>query len=110
MVSSDIRFTPQAEIDVNQAISYIIDEFGDKGAAKKLCDMLLSTIDRIRAFPESCELVDNKLIKSDNVRRALVSNYLLFYLFDKSKSTVVILRFVYCKRSIIELLKEISNE
>ena len=63
MVSNDISFTPQAEIDIDQAIGYIINEFGDKGAAKKLYEALLHTIDRIRSFPESSELVENKLIK-----------------------------------------------
>ena len=102
------RFAPQAEFDIEQAFEYIMYEFGDKGAAKKLYDDILKTVERICLFPESCELVDNRIIKNSNVRRALVGNYLLFYLFDQVRSTVVFLRFVYGKRSFIELLNEVS--
>ena len=108
MAYKDYRFTPLAERDINQAIEYIIKEFDDLGAAKRLYDGILKTIERIRLFPESCELVDNELIKNQNVRRALVGNYLLFYLYDRAQSLVVILRFVFGKRSLVQLLKEVS--
>ena len=107
--SKNIVFTHQSESDVNQAIDYIIGEFDDKGAAKKLYDGILQAIERIRLFPESGELVDNKLIKNRNVRKVLVGNYIMFYLFDHVNSTIVILRFVYGKRLIVELLKEVTS-
>lgn len=108
MASNSYRFTPQAKFDIEQAITYIIKEFDDKNAAKKLYDNLFNAIERIRLFPESCEAVDNTLIKNKNVRRALVGNYLLFYLYNQAKSEIVVLRFIYGKRSLLELLKEIS--
>ena len=83
-------------------------EFCDKQAAKKLYDTLLKVVDRVRSFPNSSKLASNELFKTANIRQALVNNYLLFYLYDESKSTVVILRFIYAKRSIADLLKEIS--
>ena len=108
MAYNDYRFTPLARRDIEQAIEYIINEFGDKGAAKRLYDGVFKAIERIRLFPESCALVTNKLIKNKNIRRALVDNYLLFYLYDKAQSTIVILRFIYGKRSLTELLNEVS--
>lgn len=100
-------FTPLAKRDIEQAIEYIIHEFGDKEAAKRLYDGIFKTIEKIRLFPESYQLVDNKLIKNRNVRRALVGNYLLFYLYDEKNSMVVVLRFVHEKRSLVELLNEV---
>ncbi len=108
MAYKDYRFVPQAQLDIEQALNYIINEFGDRGAAKKLYDGIFKTIERIRLFPESCELVDNKLIKNKNVRRALVDNYLLFYLYDQISEMVIVLRFVHSRRSLVELLKEVS--
>ena len=108
MVSNNIKFTHQAKNDIDQAIAHIINEFCDKQAAKKLYDKLLKVIDRIRSFPNSSKLASNELFKTANIRQALVNNYLLFYLYDESKSTVVILRFIYAKRSIVDLLKEVT--
>ena len=108
MVSNNIKFTHQAKNDIDQAIAHIINEFCDKQAAKKLYDTLLKVVDRVRSFPNSSKLASNELFKTANIRQALVNNYLLFYLYDESKSTVVILRFIYAKRSIADLLKEIS--
>ena len=108
MAYKDYKFTPQAVSDIEQAIDYIINEFGDRVAAKKLYDGIFKTIERIRLFPESTELVDNKLIKNKNVRRALVDNYLLFYLYDQISEMVIVLRFVHSRRSLVELLQEVS--
>ena len=108
MASNNFVFTEEAEIDINQTIYYIVNELGDKSAAKKLCDKLFDVIQRICEFPYSSESAENKFIKNKNVRRALVDNYLLFYLYDEDKRLVVLLRFIYGKRSITELIKEIS--
>ena len=108
MAYRNYKFTPLAKTDIEQAIEYIINEFGDKGAAKRLYDGIFKTIEKIRLFPESYQLIDNKLIKNNNVRRASVGNYLLFYLYDEINSIVVVLRFVHGKRSLVELLNEVS--
>ena len=108
MAYKDYKFTPQAVSDIEQAIDYIINEFGDRVAAKKLYDGILKTIERIRLFPESSELVDNKLIKNKNVRKTLVGKFLLFYLYDQANAIVIVLRFVHGKRSLVELLQEVS--
>ena len=108
MAYRDYKFTHLAKIDIEQAIEYIINEFGNKRAAKQLYDGIFKTIEKIRLFPESYKLVDNLLIKNNKVRRALVKKYALFYLYDETNSLIVILRFVYGKRSLIELLEKVS--
>ena len=108
MAYKNYKFTPQVKKDIDQAIDYIVNELGDVNAAKKLFGDILKTIERICLFPESCEAVDNKLIKNKNVRRALVNNYLLFYILDYKNSAIIFIRFIYGRRSIIELLKEVS--
>lgn len=108
MAYRNYKFTPLAKTDIEQAIEYIINEFGDKGATKRLYDGIFKAIEKIRLFPESYQLIENKLIKNKNVRRALVGNYSLFYLYDEVNSLIVILRFVHGKRSLVELLNEVS--
>ncbi len=108
MASNTFVFTKEAEIDIDQAIYYIVNELSDKSAAKRLYDRIFHTIQRICELPYSSERAENKFIKNKNVRRALIDNYLLFYLFDENKHLIVLLRFIYGKRSITELIKEIS--
>lgn len=63
MVSNNFVITKQAKIDIEQAFDYIVNEFGDKFAVKKLYDELFDTIQRICLFPESVALVDNEIIR-----------------------------------------------
>ena len=46
MASNKFVFTKEAEIDIDQAIYYIVNELGDKSAAKRLYDKLFYTIQR----------------------------------------------------------------
>ena len=43
MASNKFVFTKEAEIDIDQAIYYIVNELGDKSAAKRLYDKLFTT-------------------------------------------------------------------
>ena len=42
MASNKFVFTKEAEIDIDQAIYYIVNELGDKSAAKRLYDKLFN--------------------------------------------------------------------
>ena len=105
MVSNSYKFTDLAKTDFDSALSYITTNLSNPKAAKDLFFAVQETIERICMFPESCPLIDNEFVKPVGVRRANISKYALFYLFDKKDSSVVILRFVYGSMNMTEILK-----
>lgn len=65
------------------------------------------TIEEARAFPESGSLVDNEFLQIENVRKKLVVNYIKYYLLDIGENIIYILRIVYGKRNMDEILKKL---
>ena len=53
MAYKDYRFVPQAQLDIEQALNNIINEFGDRGAAKKLYDGILKRLKEFAYFQKA---------------------------------------------------------
>ena len=66
------------------------------------------TIEEARAFPESGSLVHNEFLQIENVRKKLVGNYIMYYLLDVGENIMYILRIVYGKRNLDEILKKLD--
>ena len=69
---------------------------------------ITDTIEEARAFPESGSLVDNEFLQIENVRKKLVGNYIKYYLLDIGENIIYILRIVYGKRNLDEILKKLD--
>ena len=57
------------------------------------------------------ELVNDKLnefLQIENVRKKLVGNYIMYYLLDIEENIIYILRIVYGKRNLDEILKKLD--
>ena len=66
------------------------------------------TIEEARAFLESGSLVHNEFLQIENVRKSLVGNYIVYYLLDIGENIIYILRIVYGKRNLDEILKKLD--
>ncbi|WP_353885856.1 type II toxin-antitoxin system RelE/ParE family toxin [uncultured Holdemanella sp.] len=73
-------------------------------AASDFVDKLQDIIEEARAFPESCSLVDNEFLYI----KKLVGNYIMYYLLDIGENIIYILRIVYGKRNLDEILKKLD--
>ena len=105
MASNSYRFTEKAESDLDEILGYISLNLGNPTAAKSFYEELFSKIDLIRDFPESCEKVRNEYVKRDDVRKALVGNYVVYYVHEPKEMLVTILRIVYGGRNLEELIR-----
>ena len=101
------RLTKRAESDLDGIVSYIAIELANPQAASDFVDKLKDNIDEARAFPESGSLVDNEFLQLDNLRKKLIGNYIMYYLLDVGENIIYILRIVYGKRNLDEILKKL---
>lgn len=101
------RFAQSAERDLDEILRYISIDLANPVAAQGFGRKVFEKIDMIRTFPDSCELVDNEFLSDKAVRKLLVDNYVLYYKADYSERTIVIIRIVYGKRNLDEVLKTI---
>ena len=102
------RLTKRAESDLDGIVSYITVDLANPQAASDFVDKLQDTIEEARAFPESGSLVHNEFLQIENVRKKLVGNYIMYYLPDIGENIIYILRIVYGKRNLDEILKKLD--
>ena len=104
----EYRLTKRAESDLDGIVWYITVDLANPQAASDFVDKLQDTIEEARAFPESGSLVDNEFLQIENVRKKLVGNYIMYYLPDIGENIIYILRIVYGKRNLDEILKKLD--
>lgn len=103
------RLTEKADADLDDIVRYIAVELSNPKAASDFVDKLKSAIDEASSFPESGSLVINEYLPVTEVRKKLVGNYILYYLPDSKKKTIFVLRIVYSRRNMDEILRQISR-
>lgn len=74
--------------------------------ARNLRDALEQGILSLSQFPARCPLVSDMPYRQKGVRRLLVENYAVFYLVDKDRRMVSILRILYNRREWQRFLEE----
>ena len=94
---------------MDDVVQYIAVELANPKAASDFVDKLQSAIEEARSFPESGSLVINEYLPDTEVRKKLVENYILYYLPDSEQKTIFVLRIVYGRRNIDEILRQISR-
>ncbi len=105
MASSRYIFTNKAIEDLDSILGYIYGVLCNPKAAKDFYDDVFKSLDNLTSYPESFPLVDNEFISRKDVRKLPIDNYVLYYTYDSKKAIISVLRIVYARRDIDELLK-----
>lgn len=100
-----INITRKAEADLNSAADYITFCLLNPTAANNLLDKAEQEINALAFMPQKHPLADDSALKALGIRFITVNNYIAFYTIDEDISTVHIIRFLYCKRNWIQILK-----
>lgn len=103
------RLTEKADADLDDIVRYIAVDLANPKAASDFVDKLQSAIEETRSFPESGSLVVNEYLPDTEVRKKLVGNYILYYLPDFAEKMIFVLRIVYGRRNMDEILRQISR-
>lgn len=101
------RFTGKAERDLDEILRYISVDLANPIAAQNFGKKIFEKIDMVRSFPDSCELVDNEFLSDKTVRKLLIDNYITYYKSHHDEKIISIVRIVYGKRNLDEILKTI---
>lgn len=102
------RLTQKAEFDLDEIVSYIAVELSNPPAASDFVNKLQENIEEARNFPESGSLIYNDFLQAENVRKKLVGNCIMYYFPDTGEKIIYILRIVYSKRNMDEILKKLD--
>ncbi len=100
-------FTQKAAKDFEDILNYISVELNNLTAAKELYSEIFKNIEELTRFPDMGRLVENEYLTDKSVRRIIVNNYTVFYKVFDNESKIYILRIVYSKRNLNEIIPSI---
>lgn len=103
------QLTQKAEADLDDIVGYIAVKLANPKAVADFMDKLQEAIKEALAFPESGSLVSNEYLLITEVRKKLVGNYIMYYLPDTAEKEIYILRIVYARRNMDEILRQMNR-
>ncbi|PDX82381.1 addiction module toxin RelE [Faecalibacterium prausnitzii] len=103
------QLTERARRDVRETVNYIRNELDNEKAAKTLLGDINKCMEKVCAFPASGALVVNDFLPRMIIRKKVVGNYVLYYMVEKEKKMIWVLRIVYGARNMEAVLKNLSN-
>ena len=106
MISYEVRMSNQANYDIKSIYEYIAFELLSPENVVGQVIRLEESILNLDTLPERFKEYDKEPWKSRGLRIMPVDNYLVFYIPDKEKRQVVVIRVMYAGRNVdIELNK-----
>ena len=102
------RLSQKAEADLDDIVSYIAVELSNPQAASDFVDKLEKVIDETRCFPNSGSHVSNEFLSNTAVRKQMIGNYIMYYLPVAEERMIYVVRIVYGKRNIDEILRQLD--
>lgn len=102
------RLSQKAEADLEGIVSYIALELFNPQAASDFVDKLEKAIDEARSFPKSGSRVNNAFLSDTEIRKKAVGNYIMYYLPVPEEKIIYVVRIVYGKRNMDEILRQLD--
>ena len=100
-----VLVTDAAKADIRAAARYIALELRQPDTAGRLLDRFDEEIAALETMPQSHGLVHDEHLASLGIRMTMAGNYMLFFLADRSASTVTIFRVLHSRRDWMNILK-----
>ena len=91
------QFTKVAASDIGETLEYISDSLSSPLSAEQLYGKIEKAIEQICSFPYAFADCSCFLIADKNVRHVPVRNYVIIYEVSEEEAMVRILRFLYSK-------------
>ena len=101
----EFELTEKANNDIEEILYYLSKRLMTPQSAAHFMDALTKGFNRICTFPESGEVLENKFVPTDMIRRVLIGRYVIYYLVMKRKKKVLILRVSHELRDVRNILR-----
>ena len=102
------KLTQKADADLDDIVGYIAANLENPKAASNFADKLQEIIEDARSFPESGSPVVNEFVPNMGNRKKLEDNYIMYYLPDSTEKMIFVLRIIYDRRNIDEILRQLN--
>lgn len=100
----NIQITKPAERDLYGIARYISYELLEPNVAQKIINKISNTIYSLEEMPERHAIIKDEALAMRKIRKILVDNYGVFYLVEKDKKLVTIIRILYIKRNWVDII------
>lgn len=102
----EIIIAEHAKQDIRNNLAYIKNTLCNQKAALELADMLEKEISYLSQFPFSGTPVPDQFLADYGFRFLLIKNYKVYYISDKDKKLVHIVRCLHGSRDYENILRE----
>ena len=100
-----IEFLPIVKKDIDNIIYYISHNLKNITASKKIRDLFLNSFDNILEFPYGSSVYKPLSTLKNEYRSYKVKNFLIFYTINDRKNLITIVRVLYQKMNIDNILE-----
>lgn len=97
-------YLPIAKSDIDNIIHYVAINLQNKSAAKKLAESFIDGANSILDFPYGSSIYRPIGILKNEYRSIRIKNFLMFYTIDEKEKLVTVVRVLYQKRNINNIL------
>ena len=104
--SYSIFFSGKALNDISDIYSYIAFELLVPQTAAKQVDRIRKAVRSLESMPSRHAIVDWEPWKSARMRKIFIDNFIVFYVVEEDSRCVNIVRIVYGKRDIENIVEE----
>ncbi|MCK5731512.1 MAG: type II toxin-antitoxin system RelE/ParE family toxin [Tenericutes bacterium] len=101
MASNYIVF-PKAQQDLENIFRYISIDLSNPEAAKLLIEKFEDKFNGLTLFPKAYPFIEKEGLIVKNLRKCIVDNFLVIYLYNEKKIVVEIVRVVYGRQDYIK--------
>lgn len=99
-----LEFLPIAKKDIDDIIYYISNNLKNKTAARKLANNFIKGANSILEFPYGSSIYKTSEELEHEYRSFKIKNYLMFYIIDEKNQIITIVRVLYQKMDIDNIL------
>lgn len=98
-------FTEKAARDFDEILHYISVDLANPAAAQNFGRKLFEQLDMVRTFPDAGAIADNEFLSDKSLRKLSVDNYIIYYKAQHNEKSISVIRIIYGKRNLDEILK-----
>lgn len=108
MNTYEVKLTKQAFNQMNFIVNYISKEIMAPDAASNLLNQIKEEIEKLTFLPKRYAIIDEEPWKSQEIRKIVVKNFLIYFWVNDSNNTVQVIAVIYNKRNQLQQFSNIN--